>query len=224
MRDASVAAHGRHVRRVRPAALRRVRGSRSRAGVGAGMPLGGARRRHPGDTGPASVATVAFARRPHGGRVARRRRARDAVPVDEVQHRFRVRRSVGVGGAVVDAHRLRRGDRPGTLVRVRAPGAGGAGRRHRHGDDRRRGLPARRAQPPAVHQAGARAVDRARRRGCRLPSWPRTQAPGLQPHMFDSPLGRRSNRAGHGALDAPRVMCARKGSGWRSRAASIWRR
>ena len=55
------------------------------------------------------------------------------------------------------------------------------------------------------------------------PSWRRTQPPGLQPHMFDSPLGRRSDRAGHGALDAPWVMCARRGSGWRSRAASIWR-
>ena len=120
----------------------------------------------PATPAPASVATVAFAHRPRGGRVARRRRARDAVPVDEVQHRFGVRRSVGVGGALVDAHRLRSGDRLGTLVRVGSPGAGGAGRRR---SSRGRSSPWAPCSPrstPAVHQAGARAVDRSRRRGC----------------------------------------------------------
>ena len=52
LRDASVATHGRHVRRLRPTALRRVRGSRTRSRAGTGMPVGGPRRRHPRDARP----------------------------------------------------------------------------------------------------------------------------------------------------------------------------
>ena len=173
MRDASVTAHGRHVRRVRPTALRRVRGPRHAAGCWDRSAF----RRSSATTSPRRPPRVPgdgsrVARRPHGRRVARRRRARDAVPVDEVQHRLGVRGSVGVRGALVDAHRLRRGDRPRPLVRVRSPAAGGA--------DRRRSSPGRSSPwaPCSPRSTRRRSPSRRSPRGSRSPPAPSRPSSG----------------------------------------------
>ena len=167
----------------------------------------------------ASLATVALARRPHGGRVARRRRrsrrcsrGRGSAPARGSRERGRSRCA---GRCSPPA----RGDRTRPLARVRSPASQVArtvaivtGTIVAVGS-----LLAALNPPPFTKPALAPWISLAAGAVAADPRG-RTRAPGLPPHMFDSPLGRRSNRAGHGALDAPRIMCARKGTGWRSRA------
>ena len=76
------------------------------------------------------------------------------APVDAVQHRVGVRRGMGDRCALVDARRVRGGDRPRPLGGVRPPTVGGADGGDRRRNGRRRGLAVRRPEPAAVHQAG----------------------------------------------------------------------
>ena len=127
---------------------------------------------------------------------------------------------VGVRRPVVDARGTRGGGRPRCLGRVRTASLDDATGGVDLWTAGRRGVAVRDPQPSAVHEASPGTVDRLGRGGRRDRRRRCSRAPGLHPHMFDSPLSRGFNRAGHGALDAPRIMCARKETGWRSREAS----
>ncbi len=172
MREPSVAAHGRHVRRVRPAALRRVRGPRPRPGA---RDRSASRR---------SSATTSRRRPPRvrgGGRV------RPSTAWWERRSPSRVlatlfpwtRFSTGSGFAGAWALEVRWSMLTAcaaviglvALVRVRTPAAGGADRRDRHRDDRsprapcsprstRRRSPNRRSRPWIALAAGAVAACR----------------------------------------------------------------